>query len=397
MEGNVAKGVLYPQHRIEDIEHPERTKKQKQYDNEQTDRLSHQQPLHKIIPLHIKEKIQELNCVEEKESENDDQDQFKEKNIEVADNPFCGKVVPLADLIHEILKAHFSLLVFINSTLIQSLRNNEFRNLQITLCLFFLLAWNLMAEAADKVRVHFLNVGYADAILVEWQPGSAVLVDAGEAEDAPDILNYLQSAGIADLKAMVITHPHKNHFGSAREIAERIKVGRVFINGDMNAEEGYQELLGFLKDKGIPVMTLRSGDELPGMPDELSWSILHPGELTGDINGNSLVSLIRFRQVSFVLTGDIMVPAQENLLKENPSLRDARCVQVPHHGGPLSDDFFAFFPKAQFVVSTGENPWGLPDEGSLVKAGGKVFRTDTDGTVVAESDGRKIRFTTVGK
>ena len=421
MEGNVAQCVLHSQHRIEDIKHPEGTEHQKQYDNEQADRLRYQQPLYKIIPLYIKKKIQELRCIEEEEAKYDDQDQLEEKKIEVVDDPLCRKIIPMTDLVHEILKTHFYLpvlrylnfvfeerrtvpcspeynlgyTVLVNSTLNHSRRKKEFGILRIISCFFLFLAVSIRGEAADKMRVHFLNAGYADAILVEWPPDNAVLVDAGDAEDAPDILNYLRSAGVSRLAAMVITHPHKNHFGGAQAIAERMKVGQVFINGDMNAEDGYQDLLDFLKNKAIPVAKLRRGDSLPGMPDGVSWNIIHPGELSGDVNGNSLVSLIRFRKTAVLLTGDIMVPAQEALLRNNPSLRDAQCVQIPHHGGQLSKDFLSFFSKAQFIISTGANLWGLPEEEVLAQVAGKVFRTDSNGTIVVESDGEKIKISPV--
>lgn len=336
-----------------------------------------------------------MSCVEKEEREYDDQNQLKEEKVEVADDPFRGIVVPLTDLIHKILKAHSYLPLLINSTSIHSPRNKEFGILRILIFLFVFFALTAGADAAERVRVHFISVGYADAILVQWLPGDAVLVDAGDAEDAPAILDYLESVGVSELAAIVITHPHKNHFGSAQIIAERLKVGRVFVNGDVNGEEGYSGLLKFFEDKGIPVANLQAGESLLGMPEDVSWEILHPRELSEDVNGNSLVSLIRFRETSFLLTGDIMLPAQEKLLKDNPSLRDVECVQIPHHGGPLSADFLSFFPKARFVVSTGENPWGLPDEKALAKAAGKVFRTDIDGTVIAESNGKEIEFTAV--
>ena len=391
---NVAQCVLHPYHCIEDIEHPEGSEKQKQHDYEQADRLRYQQPLHKIIPLHIKEKIQELRCIEEEEAEYDDQDQLKEEKIKMADDPLCRKIVPMTDLVHEILKTHFCLLI--HSTSNRFPRNREFGILRIISFFLFFFTVSAGGEAADKMRVHFLNVGYADSILVEWPPDHAVLVDSGDAEDAPDILDYLMSVGVSGLAAIIITHPHKNHFGGAQAIAERMAVARFFINGDTNGGDGYQGLLDFLKDKAIPVEKLRRGDSLPGMPDGVSWNIIHPGELSGDVNGNSLVSLIRFQKTSFLLTGDIMVTAQEMLLQNNAPLRDIQLVQIPHHGGPLSKEFLSFFPEAQFIISTGVNPWGLPEEEVLSAAKQRIFRTDIYGTILAESDGKEIKITTVG-
>ena len=94
---------------------------------------------------------------------------------------------------------------------------------------------------------------------------------------------------------------------------------------------------------------------------------------------------------------DVEEPEQDNLIA---SLKDAAAidvVKVPHHGGPLSDKFLQAFADKICVISTSENPWGLPREKDMARWKGKVYRTDEDGTVVFETDGSRLNVHTLSE
>ena len=54
--------------------------------------------------------IDHFEGVHEKENENSDEDEFKEKHVEMLHHPLRGTVVPLTYLVHEINKTHNLLL-----------------------------------------------------------------------------------------------------------------------------------------------------------------------------------------------------------------------------------------------------------------------------------------------
>ena len=244
--------------------------------------------------------------------------------------------------------------------------------------------------APQLLRVRFFNVGYGDAILVEFPDASCMLIDAGDHEHARQLNRQLQSLNIQSIDTVVITHPHKNHFEGLAEIVEHIPIGRVFINGDRNAEEGYGQLLEKFHQRQISVRTLKRGDSLENLPEPIHIDVLHPDDLSGSPNGNSLVLWLKFKKTSVVFTGDIEPPQQEDILRLYEGITSSSVIKVPHHGGPLSEAFIKAFPDNNFIISTGPNQWGWPPEYELKRLKGRIFRTDIDGTIVLESDGSLV-------
>jgi len=84
---------------------------------------------------------------------------------------------------------------------------------------------------------------------------------------------------------------------------------------------------------------------------------------------------------------DIELKEQAQLIGLHQDIKQVNSIKVPHHGGPLSNEFKEFFVDKEFIISTGTNPWGLPRQHDLQKLQGAVYRTDRHGSIVLESDG----------
>ena len=323
-------------------------------------------------------------------------------------HPFCGLVVPLPDPIHEISESH----LFLRKIILQysypnAIRINIFHpptpdtprqgnnRMKKNICLlgFLIFFWQTCAcSQGQLLKVHFIEVGYGDAILIEHPALASVLIDTGPEASGEKLLDYLSSAGVKEIGSVILTHPHENHFGGLQRLAGSIPTRQVFINGDLNAEAGYEPLLELLKEKEIPVTILKKNDLVPLAVPGMRFLILHPTELSDDVNANSIVSWLSYGQTSFLFTSDINEPVQDQLIQEFPEVKTADCLQVPHHGGKVSDGFAGHFSEAFWVVSTGTNPWGKPHKENLRKLKGKIVRTDIHGTVVVESDGQNVKL-----
>jgi competence protein ComEC len=251
-------------------------------------------------------------------------------------------------------------------------------------------------NSAQILRVHFLDVGYADAIFVEFPDQTNMIIDAGGESSGDKVTAYLKKRNIARIDTVLITHPHQNHFGGLGAVMREIPIGRFFHNGDRHGEEGYPELLEELNRRRIPIGILRRGREIDSLPDTVTMEVLRPVDVEDDSNpnANSVVTYLRYGETSILLTADIEEDQQAQLMRVyGATLKDVDCVKVPHHGGPLSDSFIYGFSDAAFIISTGSNAWGLPREEDLRRLQGKIYRTDQDGTIVVETDGENMTIT----
>lgn len=252
------------------------------------------------------------------------------------------------------------------------------------------------AAQEDHLRMHFIDVGYGDAIVVQFPDSHIMLIDAGEKPHTRKLLDYLQSLNIQTIDKAVITHPHQNHFEGFFDILKLFAIHQLFINGDRDGEEGYDKLLKEFRNKAIPIKELSRGMTLSGLSKSVKIEVLHPKDLTGSANGNSLVLWLKHKDISILLMADIEPRQQDQLIALYPEMQQANSIKIPHHGGPLSDEFIQTFMGKNIIISTGSNPWGLSHEDDVKRMKGAIYRTDHQGSIILESDGSSVSISTGG-
>ncbi|MCK4881525.1 MAG: MBL fold metallo-hydrolase [Candidatus Omnitrophica bacterium] len=262
----------------------------------------------------------------------------------------------------------------------------------VTACLILTFFCRPVLASDGLMTIHFVDVGYGDAIFIELPDGENVLIDAGQSEHAGCLIKYLDARNIESLETVILTHPHEDHFGGLASLIEKRSVGTFYINGDAErAQEGYDDLIRTIEGRRVSTTVLEEGDELVLGGKEVRFLVLHPSALDGTANENALVFLIVFKEISILLTSDIQAAQQDELLRCYPQIQSANVIQVPHHGGIITDQFAeAFGNDPVFIVSTGANEYGKPLVEQLDKLKGKVYRTDLHGSVVLQSDGHQI-------
>ena len=126
-------------------------------------------------------------------------------------------------------------------------------------------------------------------------------------------------------------------------------------------------------------------------------TILAPGQGCDDDNNNTIVLRLDYGENSFLCTGDAESQAEADILASGADV-DADVLKAGHHGSSTStsDEFLAAVSPEYAVISCGEgNSYGHPHAETLNKLrqnGITVFRTDEQGTIVAESDGQEITW-----
>lgn len=255
----------------------------------------------------------------------------------------------------------------------------------------------LDVTSEQSMKVHFIDVGQADCILIQT-PSASMLVDAGKNEDGGKVVSYLQQQGISRLDYVIGTHPHEDHIGGMDDVIRSFEIGEVILPGKTHTSKTYMDVLQAVQDKGLQITQATAGQEF-GL-GVASFTVLSPKEGAdyGDNLNNWSVSIKLVNgNNSFVMTGDAESTAENDILSNGIDLK-ADVWKAGHHGSVTSntDAMLQAVSPQYTVISCGvNNIYGHPNQEILQRFAAQniqIFRTDEQGTIVAVSDGNQITW-----
>ena len=252
-----------------------------------------------------------------------------------------------------------------------------------------------MPGEGSSFSVHFIDVGQADAALVECD-GHFMLVDGGNRGDSDVIYTVLKKAGADKLDMVVASHAHEDHIGGLPG-AFSYATAELSLCPVTDYDSGiFETFKEYAEDKGGGLTVPEAGDKYALGSAEVEILGLNAGE---DANNTSIVLMIRYGETSFLFTGDAEREAEQALLDSGAELK-TDVLKVGHHGSDTSTSypFLREVMPEYAVISVGEgNSYEHPEEGPLSRlrdAGCKILRTDLNGDIIISSDGKKLSVTT---
>lgn len=264
------------------------------------------------------------------------------------------------------------------------------------------LVWIAAITVPDnRLHVFFLDVGQGDAILIQ-KGHQQILIDGGPDPDKiclelGDKLPFWDRT----IELIILTHPDVDHITGLVEVLQRYEVKHVLTSGQECDSSVCMEWRRLIEEKDIEHTIVQAGQRI-ALAGEVSLEVLHPQrtllqDTASDVNNNSVVLRLVFRDFSLLLTGDVFEEAEQHLLDRRFSLRST-VLKVPHHGSDTSScsEFLAAVDPQLAVISVGaENPFGHPDPEvveRLVEMVGEdnVYLTSERGTIELITDGQRL-------
>lgn len=247
----------------------------------------------------------------------------------------------------------------------------------------------------ERLEVTFIDVGQADSILLENE-GHYMLVDAGNNEDGPKLVNYLKNQNIHQFDYVIGTHPHEDHIGGLDNIIEGFDINTFYMPDVITTTKTFEDVLDALGEKNMTLSipktnaTFKLGDA--------TVKVLYVGtEDESDLNDTSIVLKVTYQNVSFLLTGDASTKVEEKL---NPADLESTVLKVGHHGSSTAtnEKFLNTVNPKYAIISVGENnQYEHPHTtvlNTLAAHNITTYRTDQDGTIKVITDGTNIEINT---
>lgn len=252
-------------------------------------------------------------------------------------------------------------------------------------------------------EVHFIDIGQGSAILIKGSEKN-VLIDAGESQHAPTVINYLAENGVAHLDYMINTHPHFDHMGGMVQVMEAVTADVVIMTplkeSAIPTTTSYKNLLTYLEKNKDTITTQQAvvGDSYY-LGNGLELNILGPVDLYDGLNDASIVSRLDFGETFFLFCGDIENKAQQDLVDAGV-LSAVNVIEAPHHGSSssLNEAFFrAISPQVAVIQCALDNDYGHPHTETLAlyeQLDITAYRNDTQGNVKIITDGTTLDIST---
>ncbi len=249
----------------------------------------------------------------------------------------------------------------------------------------------------SAARVHFIDVGQADAIYIQLRGNIDILIDGGNLDAEGVVLSYLDEQNLDDLELLIASNAEAHHIAALPAVLSEYEVEKLIYHDSLD-QSSTEYLLSAAHSRNIP---MEIADRQTYTWDDISFQIL-TGPADGQDN-SSIVSRLKVGETAFLFMSDAGSETEKALSGDI----SAQVLKVGDHGSAAatSQEFLdRIKPQAAVITLAGDSAewfghdYSIPpaDEvlDRLQSQGTTIFRTDLDGTIIVQTDGIDYDITT---
>lgn len=247
-----------------------------------------------------------------------------------------------------------------------------------------------------KPAVFFMDVGQGDSFLVSSGGGGVdILIDTGPGKSVLYELEKILGRRDRYIDAIVLTHPHSDHFGGLEYVFSRYDAGIFLWSGAASSDAGFAKALSLAERKRVPFEKLAAGDKLKSKGIYMTAVYSPPEFPEKDFleNDGSIVLYADVSGLKGIFPGDVGLRPESRI--SSAGFPSVDFLKVGHHGSASSSSygFLKAVNPSVAVLSVGKNSYGLPKKEVLdrfASLGIPVYRTDELGALKIEKIAGKI-------
>jgi len=257
----------------------------------------------------------------------------------------------------------------------------------VALSVVSLFAWRLVAAAPDgRLHITFLDVGSADAVLIQTPAGRHVLIDGGpSAAAASDELGRRLSPLDHSLDWLVLASTDENQVASLPRLVQRFPPRNALLGAQAQASFSSASLMQWLIDQEIPVIDAQDGQAL-SLGDGARLRVL-------DLSPRGATLLVEWDMFRMLLPIGANADTLARLVDGDLAGQlDVLLLSQSGYAPLTPPELLPVLNPDLVVISVAPaDKDGLPDPATLdALKGYSVLRTDLNGWVEVVTDGQQM-------
>lgn len=252
----------------------------------------------------------------------------------------------------------------------------------------------------DDFAIYYLDVGQSDCTIIK-SGNMTMMIDAGTGDQISNIKESIKSLKIETIDYLILTHPHEDHIGGAKDVIEYCTIKNIVMPRlsaeNMVTTNVYENLLEAISEHNINAIPAEPG--LKFSLNNANVQIFAPLEQDENLNNMSIVLKVIYGETSFMFQGDAEKKVENALLKTDNDF-SADVLKVGHHGSNTSSVnkyLKAVSPKVAIISCGIDNDYGHPHDEVLERIDANnidSYITALNGDITVVSDGNSITVTT---
>lgn len=246
-----------------------------------------------------------------------------------------------------------------------------------------------------------LDVGQGDSIYLSLPNNIDIVIDAGPDDRVLAQLGQYMRFNDRNIELLIISHLHSDHIGGIHSIAKRYHIKEIWYAPVAFESEIIQQTMQVITDQKIPTRFVEAGQVING--EGYTLTALHPPPdiepPTESGSAHDATTVFKFAVGDFclMLTGDLDIAHEDQVLAAAEALKiqlSCPILKATHHGSRYGsgETFLAAVQPELVLISVGErNRYRHPAPEALERflaIGATVLRTDHNGTITIETDGK---------